>query len=660
MTLGNSEVVSHSLFSDTDIYLFKSGKHFRLFERFGSHEIEVDGVRGTYFAVFAPAARRIEVIGNFNYWSGNNHSLYVRWDSSGIWEGFIPGVLKGELYKYRIYSEHDSQIRDKADPYSLFYEVAPKSSSINWSTDYAWGDSSWMTRRNERNLYAEPMSIYEVHLGSWMKSDNDTRSLHYTEMADKLVNYVKDMGYTHVELLPITEHPYYPSWGYLSVGFFAPTSRYGTPQDFMYLIDQFHQADIGVILDWVPAHFPSDTAFLADFDGSSVYEHPNPQKGYHPDWNSLIFNFERPEIRSFLISSACFWLEKYHMDGLRVDAVASMLYLDYSRKEGEWTPNEYGDNHNLSAISFLKDLNQAVYAAFTGITMMAEESTAYAKVTKPVYEGGLGFGFKWMMGWMNDTLRYISRDTLYRPFHHNEISFSMAYAYSESYILPLSHDEIVHGKGSLINKMPGDEWQQFANLRMLYGYMYSHPGHKLLFMGNDIGQRSEWNVNAALEWHLLKYPFHQGINLLVKELNHLLKIEPALYSQNFDHEGFQWIDFSDHKNCIISYLRKTAQELILCVCNFTPSAHYNYELGVPHAGEWRVIFDSDDRKYSGSGFNADTKIKTIEKLNHGHTYSLNLTIPPLSTTMWKYSMPVKKIKKKQAATTLVSKNIKEQ
>jgi 1,4-alpha-glucan branching enzyme len=459
------------------------------------------------------------------------------------------------------------------------------------------------------------------------------------------------MGYTHVELLPITEHPYYPSWGYLSVGFFAPTSRYGSPQEFMYLVDKLHQAGVGVLLDWVPAHFPSDTTYLADFDGSNVYEHPNPQKGYHPDWNSLIFNFERPEIRSFLISSAFFWLDRYHIDGLRVDAVASMLYLDYSRKEGEWTPNEYGNNENLSAISFLKDLNKAVYAEFDGITMMAEESTAFSGITRPVYENGLGFGFKWMMGWMNDTLRYMEREPIYRQFHHNEISFSMTYAYSESYILPLSHDEVVHGKQSLIYKMPGDEWQKFANLRTLYAYMFTHPGHKLLFMGNDFAQTSEWNVNQSLQWELLQFAPHQGIKTLIKDLNTLLKKSPALYEHSFSPEGFEWIDFSDNKNSVIAYLRIATNETLLVVCNFTPAAHHLYELGVPAEGVWKEILNTDDKEYGGSGFSELKSTTTTPKKMHGKDFSLTLSLSPLSTCVWQHQVKPSKKKKSKTKTT---------
>lgn len=631
-----NRVISHSLFTEFDIYLFKSGKHIALYDKFGAHEIEVEGVKGMYFAVYSPGARDIELIGNFNQWSGKEYKLYVRWDSSGIWEGFVPGIQYGELYKYRIYSTVDNRVRDKSDPYSFYYEMAPKTSGITWDISYKWGDNKWIGARPKRNNYKTPMSIYEIHLGSWRKNIKESRSLHYTEMADELVTYITDMGYTHVELLPVTEHPYYPSWGYLSTGFFAPTSRFGSPQEFMYLVDKLHQADIGIILDWVPAHFPSDDTFLADFDGTKVYEHPDRKKGYHPDWNSLIFNFERPEIVSFLLSSAHFWLEKYHIDGLRVDAVASILYLDYSRKEGEWEPNQYGGNHNLAAIEFLKALNQSCYTEHPGITMIAEESTAFAGVTKPVDQGGLGFGFKWMMGWMNDTLRYIERDTIYRRFHHNEISFSMAYAYSESYVLPLSHDEVVHGKSSLLGKMPGDEWQKFANLRLLLAYMFTHPGHKLLFMGNDLGQTTEWNFNDQLPWNLLKYDNHKGINELVKSLNKLLREEKALYEQNFENEGFEWIDHTDHANSVLAYARISDKEKLVVVANFTPAVKEDYRIGVPSKGYYYEILNTDETQYFGSHQVNVKKIKSEEITTHGRDHSIALRLPPLGVTILKH------------------------
>ena len=626
-------VMSHSILTEYDIYIFKSGRHHLLYDKLGSRELVIDGVKGTYFAVYAPAARAVEVIGNFNQWNGRRHQLHVRWDSSGIWEGWIPELKLGELYKYRIYSNYDHHVREKADPYGLAFEQAPRTSTITWDTWYEWRDEDWMAERASYNPYNSPVSIYELHLGSWKKKADQT-SLSYREMAVDLADYVKDMGYTHVELLPITEHPFYPSWGYLSTGFFAPTSRYGGPQDFMYLIDTLHQAGIGVILDWVPAHFPADAAWLADFDGSNVYEHPNPKKGYHPDWNSLIFNFERPEVRSFLISSANFWLDRYHIDGLRVDAVASMLYLDYSRKEGEWDPNEYGTNENLGAISFLKELNKSCYTNHPGIMMMAEESTAFDGVTQPVHDGGLGFGYKWMMGWMNDTLRYLERDPIHRKHHYNEISFSMAYAYSENYVLPLSHDEVVHGKKALVSKMPGDEWQRFAQLRLLYAYMYTHPGHKLLFMGNDIGQTAEWDIDHGVQWHLLDHAPHQGVQQLVKDLNHLLLDHPALSEKSFEHHGFQWIDHSDHDNCVLSYLRYSEDQTMLVVCNFTPTAHDRYRLGVPDKSKWREVLNTNQQNYWGSDTHTNPALsKTTDVGCHGFEHTLEISLPPLGVTI---------------------------
>jgi len=625
-------VISHSLLSEYDIYLFKSGAHHTLYEKLGSHQVEVDGVVGTYFAVYAPAARAVQIIGNFNHWDGREHHLQVRWDSSGIWEGWIPNLERGELYKYKIYSHYDHHVREKADPFGLAFEQAPNTSTISWDTWYQWQDADWMSRRKDYNPYNSPVSIYEVHLGSWKKKVDQT-SLSYQELAQELVQYVSNMRYTHVELLPVTEHPYYPSWGYLSTGFFAPTSRYGGPQDFMKLIDA-HQAGIGVILDWVPAHFPSDEAWLADFDGSHVYEHPNPKKGFHPDWNSLIFNFERPEVRSFLISSANFWLDRYHIDGLRVDAVASMLYLDYSRDEGEWDPNEYGTNENLAAITFLKELNKSCYTNHQGIMMMAEESTAFGGVTKPVHLDGLGFGFKWMMGWMNDTLQYLRRDPIHRKHHHNEVSFSMAYAYSENYVLPLSHDEVVHGKRSLLSQMPGDDWQRFAHLRLLHAYMYCHPGHKLIFMGDEIGQRSEWSVDDGVTWDLLDDHPHQGIQTLTKELNSIYRSLPALYEYSFEHKGFQWIDHTDHANCILAFLRHGDNQKLLVVCNFTPTPHDYYKLGVPQGNSWSEVLNTNDAKFGGSDTHKNSSsVLAIEESSHGYRFSIVISVPPLGVTI---------------------------
>lgn len=601
----------------------------------GAHYIEVDGVGGTYFAVFAPAAQWVAVVGNFNEWQSTDYQLNVRWDSSGIWEGFIPDVGKGELYKYRIASHYDSKIREKSDPYGFFFEKAPKTASISWDTHYDWKDTSWMQKRPKVDLYHTAMSIYEVHVGSWKKNVQGD-SLSYAEMATELVDYVKEMGYTHVEMLPVTEHPYFPSWGYLTTGFFAPTSRFGSPQEFMSLVEAFHLAGIGVLVDWVPAHFPADDGWLADFDGSHVYEHPNPKRGFHPDWNSLIFNYERPEVRSFLLSCAHFWLEKYHIDGLRVDAVASMLYLDYSREQGGWDPNIYGGNENLEAISFLKDLNETIYMQHQGVVMIAEESTAFAGVTRPVSDGGLGFGFKWMMGWMNDTIEYMKRDPIYRQYHHNEISFSMAYAYSENFVLPLSHDEVVHGKQSLVYKMPGDEWQKMANLRLLYAYMYGHPGHKLLFMGSEIGQTTEWNLDTGVRWDLLEYDYHKGIQRCIADLNRLLTAEAALYADNFSGEGFEWIDHSDHKNSVLAFVRKGKRQQIMVVCNFTPNVLEDYRLGVGKKGKWTEIFNSDDERYGGSHQKNTGSLKTEAVASHGKDLSVSLTLPPLGVVFLKY------------------------
>lgn len=632
--MGNNVLV-HSKFTEYDIFLFKSGKHFRLYNHFGAHEVELEGQKGLYFAVYAPAARKVELIGNFNGWHGAEYELFVRWDGSGIWEGFIPGLKKSEVYKYRIYSNYDSVIREKSDPYAFLYELPPKTASVSWDINYEWSDNDWMKSRKSFDAYNSPVSIYEVHLGSWKKKIESNTSLSYRELADDLLKYVVDLGYTHIELLPITEHPYYPSWGYLTTGYFAPTSRFGTPQDFMYLVDRLHQEGVGVILDWVPAHFPADRPFLADFDGSAVFEHPNPQKGFHPDWNSLIFNFERPEIQSFLISSAHFWLDQYHLDGLRVDAVASMIYLDYSRKEGEWEPNEYGNNENHGAINFLKELNKSCYGNFPGIMMMAEESTAFPGITKPVHEEGLGFGFKWMMGWMNDSLKYIERDPIHRQFHHHELTFSMVYAHSESFILPLSHDEVVHGKKPIVYKMPGNEWQKFANTRLLYAYMYAHPGHKLMFMGNEIAQTIEWNLDVGVQWNLLEFDSHKGVQQLVRDLNQLIKDEPALHKNNFSPDGFEWIDHADYKNSVISFIRKGGNQQILVICNFNDVVLENYNLGVTKTGNWKEILNSDNKKYWGSGVVNKKAIKAAKKESHGKKYSISLSLPPLGVTILK-------------------------
>ncbi|MDX1542649.1 MAG: 1,4-alpha-glucan branching protein GlgB [Christiangramia sp.] len=630
------EVQVHSLFSDFDISLFRAGKHFRLYEKFGAHLIEVDGEKGVYFAVWAPSAKSISVIGDFNYWLEGEHPLNVRWDGSGIWEGFIPGVEKGAKYKYKIQSHHNDMVVEKADPYALSCEHPPNTASIVWDLDYKWKDKKYMSTRKDKNSLDKPFSIYEVHLGSWRKNMDENRPLTYSEMADELVSYVKEMGFTHVEFMPIMEYPYDPSWGYQLTGYFAPTSRFGSPQEFMLLMDAFHKEGIGVILDWVPSHFPEDRHGLGQFDGSHLYEHPDPRKGYHPDWKSLIFNYGRNEVRSFLISNAVFWLDKYHVDGLRVDAVASMLYLDYSREDGEWEPNEHGGRENLDAISFLRELNKEVYRSFEGVQTIAEESTSFPMVSRPVDLGGLGFGMKWMMGWMHDTLEYFKKDPIYRQYHQNDITFSMTYTFTENFVLPLSHDEVVYGKHSLLGRMPGDEWQRFANLRLLYSYMFTHPGAKLLFMGAEIGQYEEWNYNTSLDWHLLQYDFHKGIKELFKDLNKLYKKQPALHEKQFSAEGFEWITYDDHKNSVLSFIRngENPEDSLIIVCNFTPSLLTDYRIGLPAPGKLKEVFNSDDKKYGGSG-NSNKILKIQKEAFHGRDHSTEISIPPLGTVVFK-------------------------
>jgi len=626
-----------SLFTDFDIYLFKEGNHFNAYNKLGSHIIEIDGQRGTYFAVWAPNAEKVYVIGDFNGWQ-LSHPLALRWDGSGIWEGFIPGVDRGTKYKYHILSKYGYQL-EKGDPYAFFWETPPKTASIVWDLEYKWCDEEWMKNRYKFNSLSSPISIYEVHLGSWRRvPEEGNRFLTYRELAEWLPEYVKEMGFTHVEFLPVMEHPFYGSWGYQTIGYFAPTSRYGTPQDFMYLIDRLHQYGIGVILDWVPSHFPDDGHGLSFFDGTYLYEHQDPKKGYHPHWHSYIFNHGRLEVRNFLISSAVFWLEKYHVDGLRVDAVASMLYLDYGRAPGEWIPNKYGGKENLEAIEFIRRLNETVYEKFPDTQTIAEESTAWPLVTRPTYLGGLGFGMKWNMGWMHDTLRYFSMDPIYRKYHHGELTFSIWYAFSENFVLPLSHDEVVYGKGSLLNKMPGDKWQKFANLRLLFGYMYSHPGKKLLFMGGEFAQWDEWYHEGSLHWHLLEYPEHQGIQRWIKDLNNLYKTEPALHELDFDGAGFEWIDFTDAEQSIISFLRKgrNPEDVILVVCNFTPVPRFNYRIGIPFRGYWKEILNSDSELYGGSNCGNKGGVWAEEISMHGKPYSLSLTLPPLGVLFLKW------------------------
>jgi 1,4-alpha-glucan branching enzyme len=634
-----NKVQSHSLFTDFDIDLFKAGKHFRLYEKLGAHLIEVDGVKGVYFAVWAPSARSVSVIGDFNYWIQGEHPLQVRWDSSGIWEGFIPGIEKGTTYKYKIQSNNGGIITEKADPFAFYCEKPPHTASVIWDLDYKWKDSKWMETRKDHNGLDKPYSVYEVHLGSWKRHATENRFLTYLEFAEDLVKYVKETGFTHVEFMPIMEYPYDPSWGYQLVGYFAPTSRFGKPQDFMVLVDKLHQAGIGVILDWVPSHFPDDAHGLGFFDGSNLFEHPDRRKGYHPDWKSLVFNYGRNEVRSFLISNAIFWLQHYHADGLRVDAVASMLYLDYSRKDGEWEPNIYGGRENLDTISFLKDFNEAVYSNFEGVQTIAEESTSFPMVSRPTYVGGLGFGMKWMMGWMHDTLEYFKKETVYRKYHQNDLTFSMTYAFSENFMLPLSHDEVVYGKQSIAGRMPGDEWQKFANLRLLYSYMFTHPGTKLLFMGSEFGQSSEWNFEGSLDWHLLQYPFHEGVRKLISDLNELYKTQPALHEKQFSPEGFEWINYSDHQNAVMSFIRKgnKPKDDVVVVCNFTPVVRKNYRIGLPKKGKLTEIFNSDALIYSGSGLINSNKL-VIEALPYdGRDYSAALELPPLGVTVFKIS-----------------------
>ncbi len=622
-----------TLLTDQDIYLFKEGNHFNLYKKLGSHFITADGVEGTYFAVWAPNAESVSLMGEFNHWSNKTHFLRLRGDGSGIWEGFIAGVPPGTAYKYHITSKYGRYRVDKGDPYAFRWERPPKTASVVWDLNYEWGDRLWMANRHKLNRLDAPYSIYEVHIGSWRRvPEEGNRPLTYREIAPYLVDYVKEMGFTHVEFMPVMEHPFYGSWGYQTVGYFAPTCRYGTPQDFMYLIDQLHQNGVGVILDWVPSHFPDDEHGLVYFDGTYLYEHADPKKGYHTEWKSYIFNHGRNEVKAFLVSSALFWLDCYHVDGLRVDAVASILYLDYARKEGEWIPNEFGGKENMEAIRFLKSLNEAVYRDYPDVQTMAEESTAWPMVSKPTYVGGLGFGMKWNMGWMHDTLDYFSKDPINRKYHHNQLTFSIWYAFYENFVLPLSHDEVVFGKGSLLRKMPGDDWQKFANLRLLFGYMYGHPGKKLLFMGGEIGQWDEWYHEKSLDWHLLGYQPHREIQRWMKDLNLFYRREPALHEIDFTKEGFEWIDFRDWEGSIISFLRrgKRTDDIILVICNFTPVPRKNYRVGVPRSGFWREVLNSDAKLYGGSGHGNFGGVEAAPVPSYGWERSLSLVLPPLS------------------------------
>ncbi|MGH9602838.1 MAG: 1,4-alpha-glucan branching protein GlgB, partial [Terriglobales bacterium] len=593
-----------SLLTDDDLHLFNEGSHTRLYEKLGAHVTQVEGTAGTCFSVWAPNAERVSLLGNFNGWNAEAHPLRAR-GQSGIWEGFVASLGKGEVYKFHIVSRNPGYRVSKADPFAVLAEVPPKTASVVWDLDYTWGDADWMKGRFRKNSLQGPMAIYELHLGSWARvPDEGNRSLSYREMAPRLAAYVEQMGFTHVELMPVMEHPYFASWGYQVTGYFAPSSRYGTPQDFMYLVDHLHQRGIGVILDWVPSHFPSDEHGLAYFDGTHLYEHSDPRQGYHPDWGSYIFNYERHEVRSFLLSNAFYWLDRYHADGLRVDAVASMLYLDYSRKEGEWIPNQYGGRENLGAIHFLRRFNQDVYAAHPDVQTIAEESTSWPMVSRPIYVGGLGFGLKWDMGWMHDTLKYMAYDPVHRKYHHNQLTFRMLYAFTENFTLPLSHDEVVHGKGSLIAKMPGDYWQRFANLRLLFAYMYSQAGKKMLFMGGEIAQWREWNHDSSLDWHLTEYDNHRGMQKLVQDLNRLYRSEPALHELDCDPNGFEWIDAGDSDQSALTYLRRarSAEGTILAALNFTPVPRADYRIGVPHSGVWKEVLNTDATEYGGTGW----------------------------------------------------------
>ncbi len=625
--------VSHelSLLSDYDLHLFNEGAHNRLYEKLGAHVAGTGDRRGTYFAVWAPDAELVSVIGEFNAWDKRSHRLRPR-GNSGIWEGFVPGLGEGTFYKFHVASRYHMYRADKSDPFATYNEVAPRTASIVRELNYDWGDQAWMQDRHARNNLQGPISVYEVHLGSWMRvPEQHNRWLTYRELAFKLTEYVKRMGFTHVEFLPVMEHPFYASWGYQCTGYFAPTSRYGTPQDFMFLVDHLHQNGIGVILDWVPSHFPSDEHGLAYFDGTHMYEHADYRQGFHPDWKSYIFNYGRNEVRSFLLSSAIFWLDRYHADGLRVDAVASMLYLDYSRKEGEWIPNQYGGRENLEAISFLRRMNQDAYQAFPSVQMVAEESTAWPMVSRPTYLGGLGFGLKWDMGWMHDTLVYFSKDPIHRKYHHGQLTFRGLYAFTENFILPLSHDEVVHGKGSLLAKMPGDIWQKRANLRLLLGYQFAQSGKKLLFMGGEIGQWAEWNHDSSIEWHLLQYPEHAGIQRWVQDLNRVYRSEPALHLFDTEPRGFEWIDANDSDDSVLSFQRRSEkpEETILIVLNFTPVPRPGYRMGVPREGYWRELLNSDAESYGGSGVGNAGGVHSEHRDCHGCASSISLTLPPL-------------------------------
>jgi len=626
-----------TLLTNDDLHLFNEGSHLKLSEKLGAHPVSAAGVEGVFFAVFAPNALRVCVMGDFNGWNKESHPLRPR-AQSGIWGGFLAGVPVGSAYKFHVVSRYNGYRVDKADPFAFYSETPPKTGSRVWRLDSEWGDSDWLASRARKDYSKLPVSIYELHIGSWRRVPEDgNRPLTYRELARELPNYVSSMGFTHVEFLPLMEHPFYGSWGYQVTGHFAATSRYGTPQDLMFLIDALHQRGIGVILDWVPSHFPSDEHGLGYFDGTYLFEHADPQQGYHPDWESLIFNYGRHEIASFLLSSAFFWIEKFHADGLRVDAVASMLYRDYSRDAGEWVPNEYGGRENLQAISFLRRLNEEIARRHPDVLTIAEESTAWPMVSRPAHLGGLGFQMKWDMGWMHDTLEYMSLDPIHRKFHHDKLTFRRVYAYSENFVLPLSHDEVVHLKGSLAGKMPGDKWQKLANLRLLFGYMYAQPGKKLLFMGGELAQWREWNHDASLDWHLLKDPAHEGVRFWVRDLNLLYAAEACLHEKDFEPEGFDWVDCHDLPHSVVSLLRfgGDPDQSLLAAFNFTPVPRHEYLIGVPHGGFWKEIANSDAAEYGGSGLGNLGGAEALEVPAHGRPYSLRLTLPPLAALFFK-------------------------
>ncbi len=614
--------------SDYDLHLFAQGEHWHIYRILGAHHHVIDGIQGIRFAVWAPNAQRVSVISDLNQWDGRRHPM-TNLGSSGIWSLFIPSIIEGDVYKYEILS-HDSQLLVKADPYAQEYEYRPKTASvITQPSTYCWKDTHWLTQRTQSDWLQQPMSIYEVHLGSWQRDENN-EFLNYRELADRLVSYVSEMKFTHIELLPISEHPYDDSWGYQTLGYFAPTSRFGTPDDFRYFVDHCHQNNIGVILDWVPAHFPKDEHGLRRFDGTALYEHEDPRLGEHPDWGTLIYNYGRNEVQNFLLSSAVYWLEEFHIDGLRVDAVASLLYLDYSRKQHEWIPNKHGGNENLEAISFIRKLNSVTHGEYPGTLILAEESTSWPQVTKPVSMGGLGFSMKWNMGWMHDTLEYMSKQPVHRKHHHNDLTFGLLYAFTENFILPFSHDEVVHGKSSLVNKMPGDEWQQFANLRLLLLYMFTYPGKKLLFMGCEFGQRQEWSNKKSLDWYILDYPFHKGIKDLVKDLNTVYIKSPQLHKNDFNHQGFQWINCDDHEQSVLCYMRKFNDKYSIVVLNFTPVLRENYKIGIPENRAYKEVLNSDSSYYGGSNVGNGDCITAEEGPLMGYPYTLRLTLPPLA------------------------------